>query len=196
LWPELKLTQHHPYIRSRVEQEQAAVAAGGSEMAVMILELPYIFGSMPGRVPIWKPLIQYIRKTPLIFYTDGGTNCVTVEQVGAAIAGAVEYGQGGQRYLIGGENLSWKELLKKISRLMGKEKPVITLPNGLVTIGTFFLEILHSLQGKQSGLNPVQLVKLQTAMTFFDPAVSQQELRFGPADLDAALEKTIQACQD
>ncbi len=196
IWPELELTKHHPYIRSRVEQEEAAIATGGAEMAVMVLELPYIFGSMPGRVPIWKPLIQYIRKTPLIFYTNGGTNCVTVEQVGAAIAGAVEYGQAGQRYLIGGENLTWKELLAKISRLLGKEKPVITLPNGLVMIGTFFLEIVHSLRGKQSGLNPVQLVKLQTAMTFFDPVSAQQVLHFGSDDLDRALQRTIEACED
>lgn len=193
-WPELQLSRHHPYIRSRMEQEEEAIAAGGDEVAVMILELPYIFGSMPGRIPIWKPLIAYIRNAPLLFYTRGGTNCVTVEQVGAAIAGAVEHGRGGQRYLIGGENLTWKELLKKLSRLTGKEKTVLTLPNGLVVVGTFFLGLLHRLQGKESGLNPVQLVKLQTALTFFDPQHSQSELGYGPGDLDLALEKTVKAC--
>ena len=38
IWPKLKLKEHHPYIRSRVEQEETAIAAGGEEMAVMILE--------------------------------------------------------------------------------------------------------------------------------------------------------------
>lgn len=194
-WPQLELTRHHPYIRSRVEQEEAAIEAGGKEMEVMILELPYIFGSMPGRTPIWKPLIDYIRKTGMIFYTHGGTNCITVEGVGAAIAGAVERGRGGQRYVIGDQNLTWVELLTKISRLTGKEKKIVTLPNGLVTIGTAFLKLTHWLQGKQSGLDPIQLVKIQTANTFFDASIAQKELGFGSGNLDEALQKTISACE-
>lgn len=194
-WPQLELTKHHPYIRSRVEQEEAAFQAGGKEMEVMILELPYIFGSMPGRTPIWKPLIDYIRKTGTIFYTRGGTNCVTVESVGAAIAGAVERGRGGQSYVIGDQNLTWIELLTKISRLTGKEKKIVTLPNGLVTIGTAFLKLFHWLEGKQSGLDPIQLVKLQTANTFFDASIAQKELGFASGDLDEALQKTVKACE-
>lgn len=194
-WPELELTRHHPYIRSRVEQEAVAIETGGSDMEVMILELPYIFGSMPGRTPIWKPLIDYIRSTPVLFYTRGGTNCVTVEQVGAAIAGAVERGKGGQRYQIGSENLTWVELLTRLSRFTGKEKKIVTLPNGLVTIGTALLKFAHWLQGRQSGLDPIQLVKLQTANTFFDPTESQRDLGYGSGDLDLALQKTVAACK-
>jgi len=193
-WPQLELTKHHPYIRSRVEQEEAAIKAGGSEMEVMILELPYIFGSMPGRTPIWKPLINYIRSTGILFYTRGGTNCITVEDVGVAIAGAVERGRGGHRYVIGGQNLTWVDLLGKLSRLTGKEKKVVTLPNGLVTVGTVFVKLIHWLEGKQSGLDPIQLVKLQTANTFFDASIAQKELGFGTGNLDEALQRTVKAC--
>jgi dihydroflavonol-4-reductase len=195
-WPQLKLSQHHPYIRSRVEQEQAAIEAGGSEMQVMILELPYIFGSMPGRTPLWKPLIDYIKATPVIFFTHGGTNCVTVEQVAEAIAGAVERGEGGQRYTIGGENLTWVDLLGRISRITGKSKKVVSLPNWLVTVGTCFVKLSHKLQGKEGGLDPVALVKLQSALTFFDPAPSQKALGYGKGDLDRALQATVIASKN
>jgi hypothetical protein len=50
------------------------------------------------------------------------------------------------------------------------------------------------LQGKQGGLDPVQLIKLQTAMTFFDPLPSQQALGFSGGGLENALKKTIEAC--
>ncbi|MHC1740511.1 MAG: NAD-dependent epimerase/dehydratase family protein [Anaerolineaceae bacterium] len=194
IWPQLKLQAHHPYIRSRVEQEEIAIATAGDEMAVMILELPYIFGSMPGRTPLWKPLIDYIRATPVIFYTHGGTNCIAVEHVAEAISGAVEQGKGGQRYVIGDENLSWVDLLYKLSRLTGKEKKVISLPNWLAVVAGAFIKGLHSMQGKQGGLDPVELIKLQTAMTFFDPAQSRKELTYGSGGLEAALEKTVEAC--
>lgn len=194
-WPELKLKEHHPYIRSRVEQEEVAIEAGGADMAVMIFELPYIFGSMPGRTPIWKPLINYIRSTSKIYYTNGGTNCISVDHIAEAIAGAVEKGKTGQRYVIGDENLTWVELLKKISRLTGKEKPVVSLPNWLTSVAAFFIKVQHFFQGREGGLDPVALIKLQTAMTFFDPTPSRQALGYGKGGLDEALQKTVEACK-
>ena len=195
VWPELKLAVHHPYIRSRVEQEEAAITAAGSEVEVMILQLPYIFGSMPGRTPLWKPLIGYIRSTPLLFYTRGGTNCIAVEHIAEAIAGAVEQGKGGSRYVIGDENLAWTELLQKFSRLTGKEKKVISLPNWMAIIAAGFVKIQHFFQGRQSGLDPVELIKLQTAMTFFDPQPAQEALGFSGGGLDEAIRKTVEACK-
>ncbi len=194
-WPQLRLSQRHPYIRSRVEQETAAIEAGGNEMQVMILQLPYIFGAMPGRTPLWKPLINYIQFTPILFYTRGGTNCITVEHVAEAIAGAVEKGEGGQRYLIGGENLTWVELLERINRNLGTAKKVVTLPNWIVTAGTFFVKLGHFLQGRESGLDPLALIKLQSAMTFFDPIPSQMALGYGKNGIDEALRRTVEACK-
>ena len=195
IWPHLKLKEHHPYIRSRVEQEEAAITAGGTEMAVIILELPYIFGSMPGRIPIWKPLIRYICSTPIIFYTRGGSNCIAVEHVGEAIAGAVEQGVGGQSYVIGDENLTWVELLEKLARLTGKEKSIISLPNWVAILAGVFIKVVHFFQGLEGGLDPVALIKLQTAKTFFDPTLARNALGFGSGGIDEALRKTVVACE-
>jgi hypothetical protein len=52
---------------------------------------------------------------------------------------------------------------------------------------------IHFLQGKEGGLDPVQLVKLQTTLTFFDPNPSKQTLGFGKNDLEEALRKTVDA---
>jgi nucleoside-diphosphate-sugar epimerase len=194
-WPELKLKEHHPYIRSRVEQEEILFEVAGKEMDAMVLELPYIFGSMPGRKPIWTPLLNYIASTPVIFYTHGGTNCIAVEHIGEAIAGAVEFGKGGERYVIGDENLTWKELLEKLSELQGKRKSVVTLPNWSATLAGAVLKLMQHLQGKESGLDPIQLIRLQTAMTFFDPEPARTTLHFGQGGLDVALQKTIEAAR-
>jgi hypothetical protein len=195
IWPKLKLKEHHPYIRSRVEQEKAAIEAGGKDMSVCILELPYIFGSMPGRKPIWKPLITYIRSTPVVFYTHGGTNCISVEHIAESIAGALEKGRARASYVIGDENLTWVEMLRKISQSMGREKPIISLPNWLAIMAGAFIKLLHYLQGREGGLDPIALIKLQTAMTFFDPTPSKKDLGYRSGGLDEALKKTIIACE-
>lgn len=193
-WPRMKLSTWHPYIRSRVEQTRAAIDASGDQVAVMTLELPYIFGTMPGRMPLWKPLIKYAVSWFPLLYPRGGTTCVTVNQVAQAIAGAVEQGEAGKCYPIGGENLTWEQLLGKFCAATGKHKRVITLSDEVVTFGTLLVKLLHQVQGREGGLNPVHFVRLQTANTFIDPAESQAALGYSPADLDAAIRETVAVC--
>jgi dihydroflavonol-4-reductase len=194
-WPKLQLSRHHPYIRSRVEQTRAAIEAGGDELAVSVLELPYIFGSMPGRTPLWKPLIAYIQSGFPLFYPAGGTACVTVQQVAKAIRGAVENGTAGERYPIGGTNLSWVELLGLLGQVTGKKKKVITLPTWIVKTGAWILKITHSLKGLESGLDLVEFIKLQTSFTYLDPGHVQKELDYPNENIVHALEETVEACQ-
>ena len=193
LWPALELARHHPYIRSRVEQEGAAIKEATPDIKLAVLELPYIFGAMPGRVPLWKPLIDYVRSAPLILYPRGGTNCVSVQHVAEAVASAV--GQSG-RFLVGDVNLSWKDLLGRISALTGRKKPVVTMPDWLVCSGASLLRALHSLQDRESGLEPVEFIKVQTTETFFDPAPARAVLGFGSGGLDSALAATVAACAE
>ena len=193
-WPQLELTRHHPYIRSRVEQTRAAVEAGGNEMAVITLELPYIFGVMPGRMPLWKPLVRYALSRWLLFYPRGGTTCVTVTQVAQAICGAVEVGEAGACYPIGGENLSWVELLTRITRFGGHKKKVITLPDWTVKMGAGLLRLVHSARGVESGLEPAAFIRLQTSETYIEPALSQRVLGYESGGLDEALKETVKVC--
>jgi nucleoside-diphosphate-sugar epimerase len=194
LWPEMTLSIHHPYIRSRVEQAKVAIEAGGNEMSVSILELPYIFGSMPGKTPLWKPLIRYVISSFPLLYPAGGTTCVSVNQVAQAIRGAVEHGEPGKSYPIGGTNLTWIQLLEEISRLAGKQKRVITLPTWLVKIGAWCLKIVHDIKGLESGLEPVAFIDLQTRNTFIDSHISQATLHYNNEELTQALTDTVNAC--
>ena len=68
-WPELELADNHPYIRSRKEQMELCTTVAGDEMVMIVLELPYIFGSMPHNVPLWAPLVSYVRSGVPLYYT-------------------------------------------------------------------------------------------------------------------------------
>ncbi|MBN2392834.1 MAG: NAD(P)H-binding protein [Anaerolineae bacterium] len=194
LWPEMELTKHHPYIWSRVAQAEQALNAAAPDLELMALELGYIFGSMPGRIPLWKPLIDYINSPLPLFYPQGGTNMIAVEHVAEAIAGAIERGVGGERYPVGDENLTWVSWLDRLTTLSGKRKRVITIPTGFVRFGARFLALSHRRQGRESGLNPVEFVDVQTRNTFFDPTSSCEALGYGRGGLDEALAKTVAAC--
>ena len=194
VWSKFELAKHHPYIYSRLEQEEQCLRACGDELALSILELPYIFGAMPGRIPLWKPLIDYLVSPMPLFYTRGGTNAVSVNCVAQAIAGAVEHRQAGACYLVGDENLSWTEMLSRLGKAAGKPKRVILLPNSVVRLGLTAVKLLHRLQKREGGLDPVRLVEIQTRNTFFDPQPARNALGFLGGDLDEAFQATIRAC--
>lgn len=193
-WPEMKLAEKHPYIRSRVEQEKACFAMSGPGFEVMVLELPYIFGSMKGRKPLWVPLVKMVRSSGTVYFCAGGTNCVSVQSVAEAIAGAVEKGRGGEAYLVGDENLSWEQMFQGFARPLGKTIKFVTLPAYALSMVMFFMFVSRWLKGKESGLDPLSYVKVQTANTFFDPTPSRQALGYSRGGLEQAFEDTVEAC--
>ena len=119
---------------------------------------------------------------------------IAVEHVAEAIAGAIERGVGGERYPVGDENLTWAAWLERLTAMLGKRKRVITIPKGLVRFAASFLTLWHRYQGRESGLDPVKFVDVQTRNTFFDPAPSREALGYGRGGLDEALAKTVEAC--
>ena len=145
-------------------------------------------------LPRWKPLVEYAASEFPLLYLKGGTTCVTVQQVAQAISGAVENCAHGAHYPIGGENLPWSDLLARFARYAGREKKVVTLPDWLVTAGAAILKAFHKVQGVESGLNPVQFIKLQTAETYIDPELSRSMLGYELGGLDEALKETVRVC--
>ena len=192
MWPELKLSESHPYIKSRVEQIEAARRVAGDEMTVSFLALPYIFGAMPGRMPLWAPLLSYLESAlPWVFYPAGGSAMVGVREVARAAVGALEQGEPGKVYSIASENLSWPEFLTRLGHVLQKPKKIITLPNWLVKFGAGLIVLYHKLQGREAGLDLVPYVQVQTRNAFLNLDDAPKELGYEHADLQEAFEDTV-----
>jgi len=197
IWPDKKLAEHHPYIRARREQSEAAIRAGG-EMPVRVLELPYIFGSMPGRIPLWAPLLKYILSPFPLFYTSGGTTMVSVANVAEAIAGAVETDAPAGCYPVGDADMTWVEMLNAFMRIAGRRKRIFTVPAMFTSMSMRFVEKKFRREGKEHGLNPVEFIKLQTINTFIRPediAKSRAALGYGSGNIEQAFRDTLAACK-
>ncbi|NLZ16064.1 MAG: NAD(P)-dependent oxidoreductase [Erysipelotrichaceae bacterium] len=167
--PEWKLIENHPYIRARIDQEKAAQSFA-NDMDVAVLELPYIFGTQPGRKPVWVFLADMIlkNKKDSLMYTKGGTTMVTVKQVGEAIAGALEVNKGFNTYPIGYFNMTWTQLLPIFGKAIGKEIKVKTIPSFLYVLGGMQQMKQFKKRGVDSGLNMIKFKVLQTSNLFID----------------------------
>lgn len=196
--PQMELTKHHPYIRSRIDQENAAMSYADENFHVAVLELPYIFGTQPGRKPVWVFLVENIRKMPgVTMWPKGGSTMVTVKQVGQAIAGAIERNQGGNCYPIGYYNYNWKQLLAVCHKTLGcPNKKIVTIPDFMYTLGGIGIEKDYKKRGIQGGLDMVKYTAIQCAELFIDKEQGCVPLGVEEDDIDSAIEDSVQLCID
>ncbi len=191
--PELHLSDNHPYIRSRREQAKESLAASLPDLELMVLELPWVFGATPGRPAKWKALVKYARSPWPLFFTAGGTNMIAVANVAEAIVNAIEHGQAGETYLIGDENLTWRDFFARLARIAGSDKHVTTIPTPVIRFLLGGYQLFQTLRGNEGGLVPAKFVDFQTSNSFFDPAPSRQALGYGQGGLEQAFQETVRA---
>jgi len=193
IWPEKELTRWHPYIRSRIEQENMCLSFADESFDVAVLELPYIFGTQPGRKPVWTFLVEQIRSMKgATMYPPGGTTMLTVRQVAQAIAGALERTKGGQAYPIGFYNLTWVEMLKIFHKHMGvPDKKIVTIPKWLFTLSARNIVKQQKAAGHEGGLNMVKFAQVMCAEAFIDKNLGCVPLGVEPDDIDAAIGESV-----
>jgi dihydroflavonol-4-reductase len=191
--PDWQMAERHPYVRSRVLQQEETIRAAGEHLKVEIMELPYIFGSAPDKTPLWKPLVKYIKRTPWVFYTRGGTAMIGVEEVAKSILGAILYSGKNQFWQIGAENLTWKEMVHEIGDALGKKRTFIPIPTFMVKIIAWLARMYFKISGKQSGLDIYHFISTQTTCTYLHTEESMRELRYDKGDLKKSIRETVRA---
>ena len=195
LKPEMKLTEKHPYIRSRIEQENVAFSFADENFDVSVLELPYIFGTQPGRKPVWVILIDQLKrmdKLPCTMYPGGGTAMLTVRQVAEVIVGAAEKSKGAKAWPIGMYNLTWKEFLKIVydARGMGANRKIISVPAWMMKMGLGGVIKDYEARGIESGIDPMGLPDIMN-FNLFIPDRYAKELGATDDDIKAAIFDSI-----
>lgn len=195
IWPEMRLAEKHPYIRSRKEQQEMAFAMGGEDMPVAVVELPYIVGVTPTKGSLWGPLVKYANSAGNIkFYTKGGTAVTSVRNVGLALANALEKTNKNEIYQVVDVNLTWEEWLQSLVADKNKKLKVIAIPNFIVKFVGLIINIIHKLQGKEGGLDIVPFVDLQTTNTFLPIEEANAKLDYLKYDIKEDFEETIKLC--
>ncbi|MBE6755372.1 MAG: NAD-dependent epimerase/dehydratase family protein [Clostridia bacterium] len=197
--PDMKLCEKHPYIRSRIDQEEVAFSFADENFDVAVLELPYIFGTQPGRKPVWVILIEQIKrmdKLPFTMYPGGGTAMLTVRQVGEVIVGAAEKSKGAKAWPISMYNQTWKEFLKIVyaARGMGDDRKIISVAPWMMRMGLGGVKKEYAEKGIESGIDVDGLADIMAINLFIDRKYSV-ELGATEDDIKAAITDSIKVSQ-
>jgi dihydroflavonol-4-reductase len=178
------------YKRSKwiAEQEVLKAAKGGLPVIVAMPTTPV--GPWDWKpTPTGKIILDFLNgKMP--GYVETGLNFVGVEECAAGHLLVAERGKIGERYLLGAENLTLKQLLDALESITGLAAPSMKIPHG-VALGVAYVEsALSRLIGKEPQI-PVEGVKIARHVMFVDCSRAKRELGFAPGPVAAALERAV-----
>ncbi|HTT00484.1 MAG TPA: hopanoid-associated sugar epimerase [Steroidobacteraceae bacterium] len=123
-------------------------------------------------------------------YVDTGLNVVHVDDVAAGHLLALERGKSGERYILGGEDLLLRDILRMIAELVGRKPPRVRLPHAAVLPVAYIAEGFARLTGRTTRIT-VDGVRMARKRMFFSSARAARELGYRSRPARAALEDAV-----
>lgn len=180
------------YKRSKFLAEQEAIAAAEIGQHVMILNPTTPIGPGDSKpTPTGRILVDFLNKN-FPAYVNTGLNLVDVLEVARTHVVALERGTPGERYILGGENLTLKQILDRLSTITGLASPTIRVPHLVAMAYAFFEE---TVTGRLRGTEPratVEAVRMGRKMMFATSAKAQRDLGFKVTPVYPAMRAAVE----
>ncbi len=183
------------YKRSKFLAEQEAVDAAASGVPVVIVNPTAPVG--PGD---WKPtptgriILDFLNgKMPA--YVDTGLNVAPVEDVAAGHLLAADKGRIGERYILGGVNMTLKQILDALSKIAGRRAPRVRMPHAVALAAAHADRWFSWIAGREPQI-PVEGVRMSRHRMFVASDKAERELGYAPTSVEAALERAVRWYQE
>ena len=180
------------YKRSKFLAEQEAIKAAVAGQQVIILNPTTPIGPNDAKpTPTGRIFVDFLnRKFPA--YVDTGLNLVDVAEVARTHVAALTRGTPGRRYILGGENLTLKQILDKMSAITGIPSPTTKIPFAFAATYAFFEEwITGRIRGREPRAT-LEEVRMGRKKMYASSARAQQELDFRIVPVYPAMRAAIE----
>ena len=180
-----------PYKRSKFMAEQVALEAGRKEMDVVTVNPTTPVGDHDIKpTPTGRIVVDFLKKK-FPAYVDTGLNLVDVDECARGHVEAFEKGQSGERYILGGENLTLKQILDKLGAITGLPSPTIKIPYVVALAAGVVDEVFT---GRIMGKEPratIDAVRMGKKKMFVTSAKAERELGWRQVTVDNALQRAV-----
>jgi dihydroflavonol-4-reductase len=182
------------YADSKHEGELEAMAAGARHgVEVVVVNPSYVLGvpvdrSQPGETSTRTVANYLLGRLPAV--VDGATNIVDVEDVAAGHLLAAERGVPGERYILGGYNTAWADLIDRIAAQSGVHHPLLVLPRDVAVLARLQAEL-----GVRGPIAPEALM-LMAENWRYSSRKAKRELGYKTRPLERTLGETIEWCRE
>ncbi|TGE25246.1 NAD-dependent epimerase/dehydratase family protein [Hymenobacter aquaticus] len=174
------------YMDSKQAATQRVRQAAAQEQLPAVLVHPTFMLGPGDAKPTSNALLLELYRGKLPGYPPGGKNYVHVRDVAVATVNALTMGRVGESYILGNENLSYREAFSLMSRLMGVRPPAYALPAWLCQAYGTICDMQARLTGR-----PAQLNTAMTAVAndghYFTPQKARVELALPQTSVERAV---------
>jgi dihydroflavonol-4-reductase len=180
-----------PYKRSKFMAEGVALEAAKNGAPVIVVNPSTPIGPLDYKpTPTGRMIVDFLnRRMPA--YLDTGLNLVGVEDCARGHLLAAERGRIGEKYILGGENLTLAEFFTRMAKLAGLPAPKIRIPYAVAfgfALGAeaFARTVTH--KPPRASLTEVRMARKKM---FFDSSKAKSELGYSPGPVDPAIKRAI-----
>ena len=179
------------YKRSKFLGEQEAIQAAKAGQHVMILNPTTPIGPGDAKpTPTGRIIVDFLNRN-FPAYVDTGLNLVDVIEVARMHVVALERGTPGERYILGGENLTLKQILDRLAAITGLKSPTLKLPY----VFAFATGVVDEMvTGRLLGREPratIDAVRMGRKTMFVSSAKAERELGWRTVPVDGALRRSV-----
>lgn len=178
-----------PYKRSKFMAEQVAIEAARAGQDVVIVNPTTPVGERDIKpTPTGRIVVDFLKKK-FPAYVDTGLNLVDVKECARGHIAALEQGRSGERYILGGENLTLKQILDKLAAITGLPSPSVRVPY-VLALATGVVDEIYT--GRIRGREPratIDAVRMGRKKMFVTSAKAERELGWECLPVDDALRR-------
>jgi dihydroflavonol-4-reductase len=180
------------YKRSKYMAEQAALEAARAGAPVVIVNPSTPIGALDFKpTPTGRIIVDFLnRRMPA--YVETGLNIVDVEDVARGHLLAAERGRIGEKYILGGENLTLKEFLGRLAAISGMPAPKMRIPYAVAFGYALGAEAFARTVTRRAPRASLTEVRMARKRMFFDCSKARAELRYSPGPIDVAIAAAIE----
>ncbi|MBI4443922.1 MAG: NAD-dependent epimerase/dehydratase family protein [Acidobacteria bacterium] len=179
------------YKRSKVLAEQAALRYAQQGYPVVVVNPSAPVGEGDYKPTDTGKIILNFLNRQMPAYLKTGLNLVDVRDVAEGHLSAWQRGKPGERYILGGRNMSFKEILDTLSQISGLSSPRLRLPYGVALCAGAANSLLARLSGRPP-LIPLDGVRMARYKMYVSSAKAERELGYRIRDVEPALERAVQ----
>lgn len=178
-----------PYHLSKRAAEEEVLRGVGKGLDAVIVNPASIFGPF-GTAYRGSGWLSQVRERRLVAHFRGGICVVHVEDVAEGVTSAMAQGRRGKRYILGGDNLGYRELARRTADALGVTRRYLAIP-GLVTgITARWSELWSRLSGGRPRLG-YAVHFCANRFQFYDWSRARQELEYRPRGFEAILREWL-----
>src|SRR5271167_371372 len=184
-----EMTGH--YKRSKYMAQQAALEAARAGVPVVLVNPSTPIGALDLKpTPTGRIIVDFLnRRMPA--YVETGLNIVDVDDVARGHLLAAEHGRIGERYILGGENLTLREFLERLAMISGLSAPTVRIPYAVAFGYAIGAEAFARTVTRRPPRASLTEVRMSRKRMFFDWSKARSELGFTAGPIDAAISTAI-----